>query len=387
MVLSKNNEECCGCTACKCICPSSAITMVADEEGFLYPCIDLKRCVDCGLCKDVCAFQNGYHTPNNYEVPHFYAVRHKKMIELLTSRSGAMFAAITDYILSQNGVVYGAGYGEHFHVIHERATTKIKCNEFKGSKYVQSDLNETFIKIKNDLANQLTVLFSGTPCQTAALYSYLSNGNVDITNLYVCDIVCHGTPSPLVFSDYIKYLENKYKDTMTTFNFRDKESGWKEHVESFNFNKTNKKITAKTFSILFFLHVMLRPSCHVCKYTNFRRPSDITLGDYWGWERLSSTFNSDDKGVSLVIVNTQKGMHLFESVAKEIDYLKSTEMQCTQPNLLKPSSKSNLREIFWSDYQKKGFYYIGKKYGDLGIRKRMNKYLRILLQIIKRKIK
>ncbi|MBN1604005.1 MAG: Coenzyme F420 hydrogenase/dehydrogenase, beta subunit C-terminal domain [Chitinispirillaceae bacterium] len=379
MVLFNKKEDCCGCTACKNICPKSAIDMVPDEEGFLYPQINKDICIECGLCQKVCTFQNGYATPHNFEKPLVYAVRHKNENELLTSRSGAMFIAISDYILTHNGIIYGAGYSDHFRVVHKRATTKTERNEFKGSKYVQSDLNETFEQVKDDLQNKRMVLYSGTPCHTSGLCSYLLKNKIDTKNLYVCDIVCHGAPSPFIWRDYISYIEKKYKDDIIAVSFRDKQWGWEAHVESFILQRTNQKVMTKTYTDLFYQHIILRPSCSVCRYTNFRRPADITLADYWGWKKVSQEFNADNKGVSLVLVNTQKGRNVFENVKQYINYLESSADKCIQPNLQLPSKASSFRNLFWKDYIKHGFTYVGKKYGNLGWMERL-KYIMLKMK-------
>lgn len=336
--------------------------MLPDDEGFLYPSIDHSKCINCGKCKNMCAFQNGYDTDNNLKEPLVYAVRHKDIHEVATSRSGAMFIAVSDYILQNNGVVYGVGYTDHFRVVHKRATTKNERNEFKGSKYVQSDINGTFELVKEDLKNGLMVLFSGTPCQTAGLYSYLKNVNKE--KLLVCDIVCHGVPSPFIWRDYLEYIEKKYKDKVIATDFRDKSSGWVSHVESFVLEKNNKKIKRSTFTDLFYKHIMLRPSCGICKFTNFKRPSDITLADYWGWEKISSDFNSDNKGVSLVLLNSLKGQEFFQIIKKDITSIPSSKDNCLQHNLQYPSRISPLREHFWKDYKKNGFKWVIKKYHD-----------------------
>jgi coenzyme F420-reducing hydrogenase beta subunit len=283
-----------------------------------------------------------------------------------------MFIAISDYILENNGVVYGVGYTDHFRVVHKRATNKLARNEFKGSKYVQSDINGAFELVREDLQKGLMVLFSGTPCQTAGLFSYLSN--VNTVNLFVCDIVCHGVPSPFIWRDYLQYIEKKYKDNIAEVNFRDKSNGWKHQEESFVLHKNKKKISRKTFANLFFKKTILRHSCELCKYANIRRPSDITLGDYWGWERVSSSLNVDDKGVSLVLINTKKGQTVFNLIEKDINYLKSCVEKCLQPNLQKPTFFSPSRANFWMHYNKYGFKYIGVKYSDLGLISRMQKW-------------
>ena len=237
MIKINNPADCCGCTACASICAHDAIIMQPDSLGFLYPKIDESKCVDCGLCEKVCSFNDNYETSNNFEKPLAYAARHKKMSEIETSRSGAAFIAMSDYILEQGGVVYGAGYADHFRVVHKRATTKEERNEFKGSKYVQSDLNTVFRQVKKDLRDGLTVLFSGTPCQTSGLNSFV--GKRLRENLFLVDIVCHGVPSPYMWRDYLMYLEKKQGAPIVWVNFRDKQMyGWGAHHETFKFKSS-----------------------------------------------------------------------------------------------------------------------------------------------------
>lgn len=237
MIRINDPADCCGCTACASVCNHDAITMEPDALGFLYPKVDESRCTDCGLCEKVCAFNNNYDTSLNLPKPDAYAARHKDMDEIMKSRSGAAFAAISDYILEQGGVVYGAGYKDHFRVAHKRATTKEERDEFRGSKYVQSDLSGVFRLIKQDLKNGLTVLFSGTPCQTSGLNSYV--GKKLRENLVLIDIVCHGVPSPYIWRDYIAYLEKNQGAPIVWVNFRDKQKyGWAAHHETFKFKNT-----------------------------------------------------------------------------------------------------------------------------------------------------
>lgn len=298
MIQIKDKADCCGCTACASICPKDAITMEPDTLGFKYPKVDLSKCIDCGLCEKVCAFNDNYDKSRNLKEPEIYAARHKDIHEIETSRSGAAFIAISDYILENGGIVYGVGYKDHFRVAHKRATTKEERNEFKGSKYVQSDLDGIFRQVKEDLKQGNTVLFSGTPCQTAGLNSYI--GKKLRENLVLVDIVCHGVPSPYIWRDYLAYIEKKYKNEVVKVDFRDKSRiGWSGHIESFIFNN-GRKVESRIYTDLFYQHIMIRPSCGNCHYTNFIRPSDFTLADYWGWEKISKEFNSDNKGCSLL---------------------------------------------------------------------------------------
>lgn len=241
MIKIDNPANCCGCTACASICTHEAIAMEPDALGFLYPRVDENKCVDCGLCERVCQFNENYDLSLNLPQPKSYAARHKEINEVMKSRSGAVFVAISDYILEQGGVVYGAGYKDHFRVAHKRATTKEERDEFRGSKYVQSDLTGVFRQVKEDLKNGLTVLFSGTPCQTAGLNSFV--GTKLRQNLILVDIVCHGVPGPYIWRDYIAYLEKKQGDVINVVNFRNKELfGWSAHHETFIFKEGGAKL-------------------------------------------------------------------------------------------------------------------------------------------------
>lgn len=382
MIQITNKADCCGCTACASVCAHHAISMEPDAMGFLYPKIDTDKCTECGLCEKVCAFNPNYDKSLNLSEPQIYAARHKDIHEIETSRSGAAFIAISDYVLEQGGVVYGAGYAEHFRVVHKRATNKEERNEFKGSKYVQSNLRDIFPQVKADLKQGLIVLFSGTPCQTAGLASYI--GKRLREKLILVDIVCHGVPAPYIWRDYLTYLEKKYKQPIVEVNFRDKSRvGWNEHIESFVFQDGSKK-EFNTYTYLFYRHIMLRPSCSKCHYTNFKRPSDFTLADYWGWEKLSPDFNKDNKGCSLLLINSEKGLEIFEKRKEELNYLSTTQELCIQPNLQHPS-KFNIQWIeFEKLYKKQGFAAVAKRYGSLGWRYILRQKKQAIKQYIRR---
>ncbi len=380
MININNPADCCGCTACASICAHDAITMKPDALGFLYPEVDKEKCVDCGLCEKVCAFNNNYDTSLNLDKPLAYGARHKDMNEVETSRSGAAFIAISDYILEQGGVVYGAGYTDHFRVVHKRATTKEERDEFKGSKYVQSDMTGVFRQVKQDLRDGLTVLFSGTPCQTSGLNSYV--GKRLRENLFLVDIVCHGVPSPYMWRDYIAYLEKKQGSPIVWVNFRDKQKyGWTAHHETFKFKNGGGKMS---FTFLFYKHIMFRKSCGNCHFTNTKRPSDITIADFWGWEKTNPNFNADNKGCSLVLLNTEKGRKLFEAIHDRLNTMPAKLEDCLQPNMMHPSEIHPKREQFEIDYSRKGFKYVYFKYGEEGWRYKLKRILWKIKRILKR---
>ena len=258
MVSTKTKYQCCGCTACLYSCPTNAISMKFDREGFVYPVIDDTLCIDCSKCDIVCSFTHN-KLINDFKI-RSYAFKNNDERVREKSQSGGAFISISDYFLNKNGVVYGVGYDATFAACHKRAITKEQRNEFVGSKYVQSNMNNIFGYIKDDLCSNKLVLFSGTPCQVAGLKSYLRNEK-NIDNLYTVDLLCHGVPSPLVWKDYLSYINKSYGQIMNV-TFRDKSYGWRSHMESFYIRKS--KISKSYFAKLFHGHLIIRPCCFNC---------------------------------------------------------------------------------------------------------------------------
>ncbi len=362
-----SKKDCCGCTACSNICPLNAIAMEPDEEGFLYPSINEELCVDCGLCKNVCTFQNGYDVQQGFDLPYVYAAKHIDEDVRRTSTSGGAFTAISDYILNNLGMVYGVAFDENMHAAHRRVSTREDRESLKGSKYVQSDLRDIFPEIKDLLAEGVTILFTGTPCQVAALNKYLDN--VKTEKLVLCDFVCHGTPSPLLWKEHIRYSEKKKNDKIVAYYCRSKVNGWHEHNELTIYQdgtEDYESVYAQKHKVLFYSHNILRPACYNCKYTNFHRPSDITIADFWGIEKVQPDFD-DNRGVSLFLINSLKGEKLFESIKKDLNYIRSNITDCLQPQLQYPVSMPLTREKFWKDYYSYGYDHVIKYYAGCNI--------------------
>lgn len=369
MIEITNPKNCCGCSACANICNHNAITMMPDALGFLYPHVDKSKCVDCGLCEKICAFNDEYDVKNNFKKPICFGVRHIDENQIRTSRSGAVFVALSDYILEQGGVVYGAAFDADFNVLHTRATTKEDRNKFKGSKYVQSKIGNTFAQVKKDLQDGYLVMFSGTPCQCAGLSSFISDRYKE--NLYLIDIVCHGTPSPVMWKDYKNYIEKKYKSKIINVNFRDKSIiGWSSHMESFYFQNGKYRLL-KHWAFLFGLNIMQMKACANCHFCNLTRPGDISIADFWYWEKAAPGFNKDNKGASLVLCNTDKGIALFNNIRADIESIDVDINKCIQPNMIEPSKEHPMRDVFEKEYVLRGFNYVYFKYGDEGWRFRL----------------
>lgn len=313
-----------------------------------------------------------------FEKPNVYAVHHKNINVRQESRSGGIFTAISDYVLNENGVIYGCVLNENFDAIHTRATTAKERDAMRGSKYIQSDLGNTFQNVKEDLVEGKKVLFSGTSCQVAGLRKYLSK---EYENLFCVDIVCHGVPSPKVWDEYIKWQENKRKSKIKNVNFRNKKKyGWREHVETLEFFN-DKKVNSRVFTTLFYQHNIIRPCCFRCPYKAIMHPGDITIADYWGIEKAAPEFD-DNKGVSLVLVNNENGQRMFDSISNTIKYKKTKLEDSMQPPLQKPFPEPPERSIFWNDFDNKDFGFIAKKYGG----ESKIKDLKLFVKNVKRKL-
>lgn len=388
MLDNKRKELCCGCSACFNICPQAAITMSPDALGFLYPVVDDTRCVKCGLCEKVCSFSSDYAKPIDFDKPFLFGVRHKKFCEVATSRSGAAFIALSEKILSLGGVVYGAGYTDHFRVVHKRATEKKGLDEFKGSKYVQSDVGDVFTKIRDDLKAGLYVLFSGTSCQVAGIKSFLNiTAKKYLDRFYTIDIVCHGTPGPFVWKEYLDYLERKERDVAVAVSFRDKELfGWAAHKESVSFMHKGKK-PYSSYAYLFSQRVMFRHSCGICHFANIKKPGDVTIADFWGWQKTNENANKDDKGLSLVLCNSKKGKELFDEIQNSVDCFPVKLEDGLQPNLKRPTIINEKRMAFERDFEKYGIEYVMKKYGDMGWRYKMKRAYITFKNFVKKMIR
>jgi ferredoxin len=357
----RTKADCCGCSACMEVCPVAAITMEPDEEGFLYPKIDDSKCIHCGKCDRVCAFQPFPERAEPYALPRAFGVKHADLPTRESSRSGGAFVGFSDVILSRGGVVYGASMAGDFTVSHIRAESAGDRDRMKGAKYVQSDIRGIYPQVARDLQEGREILFSGTPCQVAGLRGYLLEKRIDAKKLICCDMVCHGVPSPGIWRDYLAMLEKNHGKKILSASFRDKDLGWEAHCESVLLEGEEKKRFLRDYTDLFYQHIMLRPSCSACPFTNTRRPGDLTMADFWGIEKHDPAFN-DNRGVSLVLVNSPAGASVFEEARRDFDCFEAHVKDCMQPTLFKPSTPSPRREQFWQDYRDMPFDELLKKY-------------------------
>ncbi len=361
--------------------------MQPDAMGFRYPVVDTAKCVECGMCERVCSFSDAYATPDNFDEPKPFGVRMKNLDEVMKSRSGGAFAAFSNWVLERDGVVYGAGYDEEFNVCHRRVTTREGRDTLRGSKYVQSDMTDMFRRARKDLLEGRWVLFSGTPCQLAGLHSFVPKRLHE--RLLTVDIVCHGVPSPAVWSDYKRSLLKRPGMKITGVDFRNKRDfGWRAHKETLTLEDTNTGVrtehTSDLYTHLFYQHIMLRPSCGECHYCNLRRTGDLTLADFWGWERTGSDLNADDRGLSLVLVNTPKGERIFNDVAGEFNLIRPRMEDCMQGHLKHPTTLNPLSEKFRKEYERHGYRYIARKYGNFTLSYKVRRLAGRVLRKVRR---
>lgn len=350
-------ENCCGCTACVSVCPVSAITMEYDECGFSYPHIDETICTNCGLCRRTCTFPK----QNKFGLfKESYVAKHKSKQVVDASRSGGFFTALSDIILSSGGVVYGAILDDTLYVRHVRAENAEERNALRKSKYVQSDLIGLFAQVQKDLLAGKMVLFTGTGCQCGGLLSFLDTKCIPTDNLLMCDIVCHSNASPKLFERYLAYQEERFGSHIIEYYFRDKDKySWGSHVEKIVFE--SGKIFYTDEYTNFFYTDDIRPSCFKCRYASLHRCGDITIADCWGGEKIYPDL-VNDKGASLVLVNTDKGKQYFNKIDNM--FIREVKIETVmQPRLKESEQKSATYDMFWEDYKNLQFVQFMKRYG------------------------
>lgn len=316
MIKIERKQDCCGCRSCVQRCPQKCISFIIDDEGFGYPKVDMANCVDCHLCEKVCPVIN---QSDSKEPVRVYAAFNKDEEVRLKSSSGGVFSALAESVLDNNGVVFGACFNEKWEVVHDYTEDKEGLEKLRGSKYVQSDIGETYKQAEDFLKAGRFVLFSGTPCQIAGLRKFLRK---DYDNLLAVDVICHGVPSPMVFQRYLDEVKEKHTGVLEFISFRDKRIGWKKFSFSIRFidNSNNGDVVLfsqpfneNLFVKGFLKNIYLRPSCYHCPAKNFTSGSDITLGDLWGADKIIPE-TDDDKGLSAVIINSNKGKFYFDKL-------------------------------------------------------------------------
>lgn len=372
--LNDDKKNCCGCGACANACPCDAISMSKDEYGFGYPHINFEKCANCNLCTHVCEKVN----KNESSMPlKAFAASHRNKDILLKSSSGGVFSALAEHFLNNGGAVCGCVFNNKLNAIHICTEKESDLLKIRKSKYLQSDVGFIYRDIKNRLNAGQPVLFTGTPCQVAALYAVVGKRHENLTTM---DLICHGVPSQLMFDRFIKYLEKRYKTKITDFDFRSKKYGWCRFTMEFtDYNKRTINIgKAKEFYMPSFTGGnIIRPSCLSCKYACANRIGDITIGDLWGYEKFN--INCDiNNGTSVFTVNNEKAIKLLDIISKnlifdEVDYNTVVNRNTC---LHKPTPEGKKRDLYMQALK-------DDKIEEIALRYRKNNKKTIIIEKLK----
>lgn len=385
-ILAAVPQDCCGCSACAAICPVDAISMQQDAKGFPYPQIDESKCVRCGKCLAVCAFKKDAATADNALPLKIYAVRAKDAEVVGKSSSGGAFTAISDFVLQQGGAIASAVYGYSSHSMKYRLYDDVQTRDAaRGSKYIHPILGDIYeqcvLWMKENPGKPL--LFVGVGCHTAGFHQLLEARHLREQAILV-DLICHGTPSPKLWADHIRFLEGKQNAPVEYVTFKDKRNGWKNPYAFARI--AGNEVPLESYSYWFYESFSQRDACFCCPYTKLHRTADLTIGDFWGIEQALPDFYSG-AGNSLVFIQTQKGADVFAGIQDAIFFAESTAQACLQPRLESPGDPNPRRDRFWSDYLSKGVPYLIKHYHEDGktkvlIKKVIRKGKRILRKLI-----
>jgi coenzyme F420-reducing hydrogenase beta subunit len=355
--LLADRTHCTGCSACAAACPKDAIALVRDREGFAFPQVDLEKCVRCGICTRTCPMlQEREPRP----LPAAFAAWNREADIRRDSSSGGAFSALADYVLEGGGVVFGAALDGKQHLRHTACFRKEDLWRLRGAKYVQSDLEGVFREVRKCLETR-QVLFSGTPCQVDGLYRYLGRRP---ENLTTCDLVCHGVPSPGVWEDMARYIEKKRGRELQTVRFRNKVEGWKNsHFTAVYDDGTvdTHPLYETEYGRAFGRALFLRPCCHRCPYACMNRPGDFTLGDLWGL-RPDELPEQQQLGVSLLLVNTPHGSHIFGQLPLNCRPFPVERAIAGNPRLASPTVQPADRAAFFAAYALEPFDQVARKF-------------------------
>lgn len=374
MIKIDDKHNCCGCGACSQICPVKCITMQSDDEGFLYPRVDESLCVHCNKCDMVCPIHNSLKST---EIKRSYFAAYSLDSSIReNSSSGGIFSHLCMKVFNEGGIVYGASFDKDWSVYHTSIDSVNDLWKLRGSKYIQSKIGNTFEEVSKFLADGKTVLFSGTPCQIFGLKRFLECRNRGDDNLYTVEIICHGVPSPLVWKDYLLGFTDDI-NCISYINMRNKSRGWSKYSYLI---KSDDKVLLDDFAAnslylaAYISNYSTRPSCYRCIAKSNKSNADITIADFWGG---ADKYISDDKGLNLVICNTEKGNVLYSS----LENIKSFQVMQDEALMINPSyyyscTEPKFRMLFWRYYSKYKLNAINKLQNNGLLRKIYNNILR-----------
>ncbi|MBP3738468.1 MAG: Coenzyme F420 hydrogenase/dehydrogenase, beta subunit C-terminal domain [Muribaculaceae bacterium] len=365
MISIKKKVDCCGCNACGDICPKGVITFQTDKEGFWYPKVDTDNCIDCKLCEQVCPTLNKSEIIIRYKEPLVYAAYNKNNDIRMDSTSGGIHSALSEYIFAQGGYVGGAIYNEDHTVSHITTGNPARLDEIRSSKYLQSSMAGQYKEIKKLLNSGKTVFYCAAPCQIQALYKYLKK---DYDNLITSDFICRGVNSPKVFLSYIKMLEHQFESKATSIKFKYKKWGWHNFSTRVIFSNGKEYCKDRDHDMFLIGYLQYgnfaRPSCYECQFKGFPQKADITLADFWGIEQLDTNMDQD-KGTSLVMINSAKGLNLFNHIKNHIVWKEFTMSDAKIGNKAIDSSLKTVydnRDLFFDAIDNKPFQEVAKEF-------------------------
>jgi coenzyme F420-reducing hydrogenase beta subunit len=368
---SGTRESCTGCGVCAAACPNNCIDLLPDYEGFVYPVVDRDKCINCRLCINVCPINSGKKDlVNNDEVNlrsapvSVFASWHLNEEIRKESSSGGVFTALAQNILERGGAVVGAAFDDQFLVRHILVENPDELHRLRGSKYVQSEIPlNIFSQIGDRLEKRIPVLFSGTPCQVAGVLKIFEKS---ANSLFACDLVCHGVPSPLLFKSFLEH-ENKVQEKLPlkSVSFRNKAKGWKKYTLQLVWEHQEKNFKqSESYMAAFLKNYSLRPCCYNCKFTNTNRPGDLTIADFWGVKEKYPEFDKENKGTSLILVNTPKGQSWLDDCRSNL-FIGTADLETAVSGnlvLARPSRRPSERENFYFDLEQLTFPQIIRKY-------------------------
>jgi acetyltransferase-like isoleucine patch superfamily enzyme/coenzyme F420-reducing hydrogenase beta subunit len=366
MLQLERKEDCCGCNACGDICPCKAITFKNDNEGFWYPEIDKKRCIDCELCERVCPIIHIDELKKN-DLPQSicYAAEHKNIEVIFDSTSGGLFSALAEVMYRKKGYVGGAIFNDDLSVSQFVSDQKDDLPRLRSSKYLQSNAEGFYKRIKELLMEEKDVLVCGTPCQMAGLRAYLGK---DYPNLIIVDFICRGINSPKIWQKYMQSFADRYGSKVVFAKAKSKEYGWRNLTQKVRLEDGREFFETGSMSNFtrgyLRTNAYCRPSCYECHFKGFPRIADITLADFWGIEKYDQSMEKN-LGTSLVMVNSQKGQEYFELVKKKIHAIQMPfeTILAGNPALIKPLHPPLVnREKFFADVDKMNFTELAEKY-------------------------
>lgn len=360
--LSKD-EDCTGCLACVNSCQNNALIISVNDEGFYRPQIIEEKCTRCGMCERSCPLLHPI-VKAKY-TPKVWAAWNKDQEVRINSSSGGVFSALAIQMLKDDGVVFGAAYDEHLKVYHRAINNVEDLKILRKSKYIQSYIGKVMKEVKDNLCNGINVLFVGTPCQCAALKSFLRK---PYDNLLLVDFICHGVPSPLFFEQYKKWLEDALQEKIADINFRGKPKGWYDALRIIK-TASGKQRCLKGHKDCYWVgynnnNNNLQNSCYNCQFLGFPRVSDITIADFWGIGKKKpfKAKKSIKKGVSMVVANSNHGLkaiednlylELFErSLDEAISANQSAVKSCVRP-ISRNTIYQDLQIMKFNDFSKK----------------------------------